>query len=487
MSSERSASSSDQGNYLPDHESLFQEVSNALLSDASNKPFAIGGRIELGSATPSERDGIMIRWDSGEGQGRNVSLPMGNDPISQAAFQKLMEDCQPATFGRGGEDVLDETYRKAGKMNTTQFCTDFSLAEHGVIDTIVQALLQEGAHGGKYNGVRAELYKLNVYSGPSGKFKPHVDTPRSDAQMGSLVVCLPSSHQGGEFVVRHASQEVRFDWSKRLDCIQWAAFFSDCEHEVLRVSEGHRVTLTYNLYWTDYGPSHMARQLNALDQSSFHFYVALEKLINCPSFLPKGGLIGFSCTHGYPHTSPSSIPHLDRRLKGVDMLVYQVFKRLTGSARVRAVLDASEYEEERRERLRDTMDCESSASGTGDELASETYLTDFLFAPRLNGMYEEEEMLDPTSITHFVSRNNGPEGREPAFFSEKVIWLTGKPQFFEELAVAFITVWQMSLSSQLPSANTIQYGNEASIDAYYSAAVITSYLGAFDMMTGRRA
>ena len=30
--------------------------------------------------------------------------------------------------------------------------------------------------------------------------------------------------------------------------ISWAAFYSDCEHEVLEVTEGHRLTLTYNLY-----------------------------------------------------------------------------------------------------------------------------------------------------------------------------------------------------------------------------------------------
>jgi hypothetical protein len=42
-------------------------------------------------------------------------------------------------------------------------------------------------------GIRAELYKLNAYSAPSGHFKPHVDTPRSDTQIGSLVVCLPTA------------------------------------------------------------------------------------------------------------------------------------------------------------------------------------------------------------------------------------------------------------------------------------------------------
>ena len=61
--------------------------------------------------------------------------------------------------------------------------------------------------------VRAELYKLNIYSGPGGHFKSHVDTPRSSEMFGSLVVCLPTQFTGGELVTRHKGKEIRFDWS----------------------------------------------------------------------------------------------------------------------------------------------------------------------------------------------------------------------------------------------------------------------------------
>ena len=84
-------------------------------------------------------------------------------------------------------------------------------------------------------------------------FKAHVDTPRSPMQFGSLVVCLPVEHQGGQLKVRHKGQETIFDWSMLADPgktphIEWAAFYSDCEHEVMEVSSGQRLTLTYNLY-----------------------------------------------------------------------------------------------------------------------------------------------------------------------------------------------------------------------------------------------
>ena len=131
--------------------------------------------------------------------------------------------------------------------------------------------------------------RIKVYSAPSGKFKPHVDTPRGEDQIGSLVICLPSEHEGGALAVRHGGQHSLFDWAPASkSAIQWAAFFSDCEHEVLQVTAGHRVTLTYNLYVRDGGPSAMATQLQALDQEKLHFYAALKKLVECPTFLPNG-------------------------------------------------------------------------------------------------------------------------------------------------------------------------------------------------------
>lgn len=32
--------------------------------------------------------------------------------------------------------VLDEDYRKAGKMDVSQFCTNFDLIEYGIIDYV---------------------------------------------------------------------------------------------------------------------------------------------------------------------------------------------------------------------------------------------------------------------------------------------------------------------------------------------------------------
>jgi hypothetical protein len=58
------------------------------------------------------------------------------------------------------EDVLDESYRKAGKMDPEEFAIKFDLANSGLLDIVATELL-EGNEA--VNGLEYELYNLNVY------------------------------------------------------------------------------------------------------------------------------------------------------------------------------------------------------------------------------------------------------------------------------------------------------------------------------------
>src|SRR5205085_99355 len=63
-----------------------------------------------------------------------------------------------------------------------------------------------------------------------------------------LVVVLPSLFAGGGLVVRHKGREVRLDLHRDDPAeAAFAAFYADCVHEVLPVTEGCRLTLVYNL------------------------------------------------------------------------------------------------------------------------------------------------------------------------------------------------------------------------------------------------
>jgi hypothetical protein len=88
--------------------------------------------------------------------------------------------------------VLDSSYRKALKLDTTEFATSFDLGKTNLLRKVQRSLLDDIDN----RQIRAELYKLNVYR-EGGFFKAHKDTPRASNMIGSLVVALPAAHQGG--------------------------------------------------------------------------------------------------------------------------------------------------------------------------------------------------------------------------------------------------------------------------------------------------
>lgn len=79
---------------------------------------------------------------------------------SEEDVSKLLESCDAATFGVNQQDVLDETYRKASKLDTAFFSAKFDPVHSGLMD-VLRDVLMEG-HGADKR-IRVELYKLNVY------------------------------------------------------------------------------------------------------------------------------------------------------------------------------------------------------------------------------------------------------------------------------------------------------------------------------------
>ncbi|GBE85420.1 hypothetical protein BKA93DRAFT_800917 [Sparassis latifolia] len=220
---------------------------------------------------------------------------------SEDELKRLAETCDVATFGMGQESVHDESYRKAGKLDVTQFAMHFDATLVGLAETVFADLFD----GDETSSVRAELYKLNVY-GPQSFFKSHVDTPRSDDMFGSLVVIFPTRYQGGALVLRDGGEAWMFDSAETLSRqsekprIAYVAFFSDVQHEVLPVQSGYRVTLTYNLYFADASPVPAVPVTRPFPQAKSPFEVELQLLLDDPTFLPEGGHLGFGLSHLYP-------------------------------------------------------------------------------------------------------------------------------------------------------------------------------------------
>ncbi|KAF9017802.1 hypothetical protein BDZ89DRAFT_1074557 [Hymenopellis radicata] len=246
----------------------------------------------------------------------------------------LISSCDAAPFGRGTETVMDATYRKAHKLDVSQFGMAFDLASTPILNKISQDLVDMKVSVKR--AVRAERYKLNVYD-KGGFFKAHQDTPRAENMFGSLVIVFPTPHEGGTLILRDEGVEWSFDAAQLLASVTsetpnvaYVAFYSDLEHEVMPVVSGSRVTLTYNLYFDN-----MATVVAPVFTSQGKDHAikdGLQQLLADTTFLPNGGLLGFTLSHSYPlrHDAPVgyTVSELLPYLKGSDALIYSACREL---------------------------------------------------------------------------------------------------------------------------------------------------------------
>lgn len=136
---------------------------------------------------------VVIRWDRKDGKTiSKLILPvarergLGEEPPSKkqkadsdglgtenhAAIEDLLNDCAPALFDSDGKHVLDDSFRKALKLDSDQFSTNFNPYDVGIIGAIAQTLLPGHAKPitakskqrtfAECLGVVAKLVELNV-------------------------------------------------------------------------------------------------------------------------------------------------------------------------------------------------------------------------------------------------------------------------------------------------------------------------------------
>jgi len=233
---------------------------------AARMPFCAAGDIPISQDVP-----IKLLFEE-KTQGDRTNMNSVTFPLSNADdINPLLEACKQASFGRGGEEVLDPSYRRALVLHADSFAIAPATAVDpyglGILAKIRQNLLSDSPDAAnkkrtKERKIVARPDKLNVY-GVGDFFKGHVDTPRSNQMLGTLLIYLPVAHEGGQLVVHApypsdgASEDESGTSQSSLDAgigqqdsyttawgaedvLSWVAFFSDCLHEVLPVERGNR-------------------------------------------------------------------------------------------------------------------------------------------------------------------------------------------------------------------------------------------------------
>lgn len=140
------------------------------------------------------------------------------------------------------QTVIDTSVRKTWELDRTQF--SFSNPKW---QDYVTSITDEAARSLAMSDVRAEPFKLLLYEKGSF-FKRHKDSEKVPGLIGTLVICLPSKHEGGSVHLSHARRKHVLNTDKTSEFgLTSLAWFSDVTHEIKPLKSGHRLVLTYHI------------------------------------------------------------------------------------------------------------------------------------------------------------------------------------------------------------------------------------------------
>ncbi|KAJ3129566.1 hypothetical protein HK098_001042 [Nowakowskiella sp. JEL0407] len=373
-------------------------------------------------------------------------------PLSQESMEFILQSGSPAAFGMGSKTVVDTGYRKAIAIPPSEFAVNL----HRVLPLILRQItdlfgIQSGVE------IQAHLYKMNVYE-KDGFFKSHVDTPRGSNMIGSLVVALPISHTGGKLIVRQDGMEQGYSFEPIYGrkTLSWAAFYSDCEHEILPVTSGLRVTLTFNLLTCTIQPT------QGLQIATNPYFNLLSKLFKNRDFMEHGGEIAFGLKFDYPFDRGDNFRNLPLdQLKGVDLQIHLATEQLRLQTKLNAVyyVDKGRYERDSDESSDDWREIEEedfdaskvsevSLSFGKTDFEKRTMLTEVLFC-------ESGDMEDDREL-HQILREE-----LHAFEDRDLVWMTYPKNEFK-------------------AYQYIRYGNEASLSTEYAKVALIVKIPPFE-------
>ncbi|KAK6352361.1 hypothetical protein TWF730_009190 [Orbilia blumenaviensis] len=167
-------------------------------------------------------------------------------PVSSEDAAKISALGTVSPFGKGEQTIINPEVRSSRQLDPSQL----EIRNPEFLDWLRSQVL------GEINtalGIdtemrpRLSLYKLLVYE-KGDHFRAHRDTPKEDGMIGTVVIVLPSVFEGGIVRLSHAGEQKSFDFAP--DCkynFGVAAWYSDVEHAVDKLTDGYRVALVYNL------------------------------------------------------------------------------------------------------------------------------------------------------------------------------------------------------------------------------------------------
>ena len=200
------------------------------LDDAADGSFATSG-----SLPDAVNPGLLLK-----GFGK-IGLP-----LSERDATAIFEISRKASSGKGIKAKGDKSKRKTCLFRADQVEFRNPRWSKTVQCAMKKSIEQLGVLGGT-SSVRANLHSMLLYEAGGSPSIEH-DNHTVIGKVGTLVITLPSAHQGGEVAVRLGNQQRTLSIAEPQEfSYSYMAWYADADYSAGLITSGYRLVLTYDL------------------------------------------------------------------------------------------------------------------------------------------------------------------------------------------------------------------------------------------------
>ncbi|MCY4643935.1 MAG: 2OG-Fe(II) oxygenase [Bacteriovoracales bacterium] len=342
-------------------------------------------------------------------------------PIDRAQAKELVKHASYAPFGRREKTITDLSIRNVWEIKKSKIKID-NRSWNKTLGPIINQI--QGELGFPPGKVKAKLDKLLIYE--KGQFfAPHQDSEKENGMLGGLIVVLPSKHKGGALVVSHQGKNKVYQVrSKNSDKLNFFAFYSDCQHEIKKVTSGYRIALSYNL---SIGPSyrdhdsHFKHHNDKLENAiKDHFSASIRPRPYEKNKIEKGKKFVYFLDHQY---TPSGLSPFT--LKNGDYLKFEALREIAGNLGLNIFVALA--------KIHECWSCDVDDFSYGDSYRRRyrNRYDDEEEEERVHENYKLDDLVDgSTNLDHWKSLTG-----EPLFYGE--IWARDEEIFMTKPTDAF--------------------------------------------------
>ncbi|QGI60785.1 hypothetical protein CEK26_004756 [Fusarium fujikuroi] len=185
-----------------------------------------------------------------------VLQPLRGDFMKKALGEKryreiiLLAGCnghsQRLSSDRRNRMGVDTSVRNTWELDASKF----NLVNKKWFEDFSSRILRDTTKGLGMFELRADPHKLLPHE-PGSFFQTHSDSEKEQDMIGTLIVCLPSQHEGGDVCLSFGSQKQRLSTAENpefdLTAMSWYSYVT---HEAEQLTSGYRLVLAYKFFAT---------------------------------------------------------------------------------------------------------------------------------------------------------------------------------------------------------------------------------------------